>query len=140
MSYLDDWGRSATGGILTFTAKRTEKRRLRRGTGLETVVDLVAIAFLILGAIVAIGLLLTLTLWGLIASFSTIIGAVLNWLLLRCLAEHIRLQKKIAGLGFEGAISGPNEETIWSCSNCGQMLHSENRCDSCGAQIESNVT
>lgn len=105
---------------------------------METLVDVVAIAFLFLGAVVAIGLLLTFTMWGLIASFSAIISAFINWLLLRCLAEHIRLQKKIAGLDYEGSITGPHEETIWSCSNCGQMLHSENRCDSCGAQIESD--
>ncbi len=48
---------------LTLTAKRTEQRRLRRGTGLETLVDIVAIAFLILGAIVAIGFLLTFKVW-----------------------------------------------------------------------------
>ena len=122
---------------LNLTAKRIEKRRLRRGSSLETLVDLVAIVLLILGAVVATGLLLTITLWGLITSFSTMICAFINWLLLRCLAEHIRLQKKIAGLDFDGAITGPNEETIWSCGNCGQMLHAENRCDSCRAQIES---
>ena len=64
----------------------------------------------------------------------------INWLLLRCLAENIRLLKKIAGLEYEGSITGPNEETIWSCGNCGQMLHSDNRCDSCGAQIEPEST
>ncbi len=123
---------------MTLTAKRTEQRRLRRGTGLETLVDIVAIAFLILGAIVAIGLLLTFRMWGLIASFSTLVGAFMTWLLLRCLAEHIRLQKKIAGIGYEGAITGPHEETIWSCGNCGRMLYSADRCDACGAQIESD--
>jgi len=98
-----------------------------------------AIAFVILGAIVSLGLLLTFTMWGLIAAVCAMIGAFMNWLLLRCLAEHIRLQKKIAGLDYEGAITGPHEETIGACGNCGQMLHSENRCDSCGAQIESDV-
>jgi hypothetical protein len=104
---------------------------------LETLVDKVAIGSLFLGAIVAISLLLTLTVWGLIASFSAMISAFINWLLLRCLAEHIRLQKKIAGLDYEGAITGPYDESVWSCGNCGQMLHSECRCDSCGAQIEA---
>ncbi len=99
---------------------------------------MVAIAFLILGSIVAIGLLMTFSLWGLFASVSSMIGAFINWLLFRCLAEHLRLQKKIAGIEFEGAITGPNEETIWSCGNCGQMLHSQSRCDSCGAQIEAD--
>jgi hypothetical protein len=120
--------------------KPTEKIRLRRGTGLETVVEGAAIAFLILGAMVALVLLMTFSIWGLIASFSTIIAAFVQWLLLRCLAEHIRIQKKIAGLNYEGTISGSREETIWSCGDCGQMLHSASRCDSCGAQIESAET
>ena len=126
---------------MTLTAQRIEKRRLRRATGLETLVDMVAIAFFVLGsiiALVALGLVVTFPLWGLVASGFAMVGAFLNWLLLRCLAEHLRLQKKIAGCDFEGAITGANEETIWACGNCGQMLHSDNRCDSCGAQIISD--
>lgn len=136
-------GRSATGPgdvrpwrfKLTRTARRTEKRRMRRGAGLETLADMAAIAFLVLGFVVALGLLMTFSLSGLVASGSALIGAFLQWLLLRCLAEHLRLQKKIAGCEFEGAITGPSEEIIWACSNCGQMLHSDDRCESCGAQI-----
>ncbi len=45
--------------------------------------------------------------------------------------------KEIVGSDEVGPISGPHEEWIWSCSNCGEMLQSENRCDSCGARIES---
>lgn len=123
---------------MTATAQRTEKRRLRRGTGLETLVDMVAIASLVLGSLVAVGLLLTFSWWGLVASISAAISAFLNWLLFRCLAEHLRLQKKIAGCDFEGVITGPYEETIWACGNCGQMLHSDVRCDSCGAEVVSD--
>ena len=115
-----------------------EKQRLRRGTGLETVVDLVANGVLILGSIIAFVLLLTVSLWGLVASCLVVVSASLKWLLFRCLAEHLRLQKKIAGYEFEGSITGPIEETVWACSNCGQMLHSESRCDSCGAEIVSD--
>lgn len=121
---------------LTLTAKRIPKRRLRRGNGLETLVDLVAMAHLILGSIVAIGLLLSFTLWGLFASAASMAGAFITWLLFRCLAEHLRLQKKIAGLHFEGPITRPYEVTLWSCGNCAQMLHSDSRCESCGALIE----
>jgi hypothetical protein len=120
---------------LTLIAKRTEKRRLKRGTGLETLVDLTATVILILGSIVAFGLLMTFSLWGVVASGCTLVGVFVQWLLLRCLAEHLRLQKKIAGCDFEGTITGPAEETIWACGNCGQMLHSESRCDVCGAEI-----
>ena len=115
-----------------------EKQRLRRGTGLETVVDLVANGVLILGSIIAFVLLLTVSLWGLVASCLVVVSASLKWLLFRCLAEHLRLQKKIAGYEFEGSITGPIEETVWACGNCGQMLHSESRCDSCGAEIVSD--
>ena len=61
---------------------------------------MVAIASLILGSLVAVGLLLTFSRWGLVASISAAISAFLNWLLFRCLAEHLRLQKKIAGCDF----------------------------------------
>lgn len=121
-------------------AQRVEKKRLRKGTALETVVDLVAISHLIIGAIIAFVLLMTLSLWGLAASASTMFAAFQSWLLLRCLAEHLRLQKKIASVEFEGKITGPIEETVLSCGNCGQVLLSDSRCDSCGAQIETNET
>ncbi len=121
--------------VLTLTANRTEKRRLRRGTGLETVVDMTAMTILIFGALAATALLFTFTAWGTFGSVAAIAAASLHWLLLRCVAEHLRLQKKIAGLDFEGQITGPYEEIIWSCTNCEQMLHSAERCDSCGAQI-----
>lgn len=103
---------------------------------METLVDLVAMAHLILGSIVAIGVLLSFTWWGLFASAALMAGAFICWLLFRCLAEHLRLQKKIAGLHFEGPITRPYEVTLWSCGNCGQMLHSDSRCESCGALIE----
>ena len=116
---------------MTLTAKRIEKRQLRRGIGLETIVDIAAIAIVILGFLVTLILLVT----GPVASGCTLIGTFFNWLLLRCLAEHLRLQKKIAGCEFQGKISGPSEEVISTCSYCGQMLHSNSRCDACGAQI-----
>lgn len=124
--------------LTTLVAQRTEKRRLRRGTGLETLVDLTTTVILVLSSIVAFGLLMTFSFWGVAVSVAIMLGAFLQWLLMRCLAEHLRLQKKIAGMGFEGTITGAAEETIWTCGNCGQMLHSETRCDSCNAQIVLN--
>ena len=121
---------------MSLTAKRIRKRSLRRGNGLETLVDVTAIVVFILGSLIAIVLLLTFSLWGLLAAGSQLLGAFIGWLLLRCLAEHLRLQKKIAGVHFEGHITRAMEQTIWACSNCGQLLHADDRCESCGAQIE----
>jgi len=75
---------------------------------------------LVLGSIVAFGLLMTFSLLGVAASASILFGAFIQWLLARCLAEHLRLQKKIAGYEFEGTITGPAEEIIWTC--CEQIM------------------
>ncbi len=107
----------------------------RRGLSLEITVDRNAVAALILGVIGSCGLVLTFSLWGAPAAVVTMSASFVVWLLLRCLAEHLRLQKKIAGLHFQGEITGPRVETIWYCGSCDQMLHSESRCDACGVQI-----
>ncbi len=64
----------------------------------------------------------------------------MDWLLLRCLAEHLRIQKKIAGLDYEGAITGPHEEMIWSCGSLRAIFAFGEPCDACGAKIESEGT
>lgn len=121
------------------TATRTLKRRLRRGTGLETLVDLVATVLLVLGALAAFGLLLTFSIPGVLSALSVAVATTIQWLLFKCLAEHLRLLKTIAGLPIEGRITGPGEEDVWVCSACLQMLHSESRCDSCGARIVEDL-
>lgn len=126
------------GLLLALTTTRTAKQRIRNGAGLETLVDTTATVILVLASIVALGLLMTFSLWGVAASACTVLGGYVQWLMLRCLAEHLRLLKKIAGCQFAGRITGPAEETIWICNHCGQMLHSETRCDSCNAEIVLN--
>ncbi len=121
-------------------AKRIAKSRLRHGTGLETIIDFAALGSLIIGALIAIFPFMTFQLEGFLASVGVLLGACLHWLLLRSLADHLRLQKKIAGCNFEGSISGKQLETIWTCGHCGQMLHADHRCDGCGAQIEMEET
>lgn len=124
---------------MTDTTFRVEKRRLNRGTGLETLADLAAITLLVLGIITACALFLTFSGQGLLYGVSLLLGAFLQWLLFRCIAEHLRLQKRIAGLSFQGRITGPAEETVWACGKCGQTLYSDTRCDSCGAEIASDT-
>ncbi len=123
------------------TANRIEKRRLPRKRGLETIADWVAIAFLVVGVIVAVIFLYMYFKedaihWGLLAVVATLFSAFVYWLLFRCLAEHLRLQKKIAGLRFDGAITGQEEEIIWACSHCGHVLYADHRCDYCGSKIQ----
>lgn len=121
-------------------AERVEKQRLRGGTGLETLVDLTAVGLLILGPFFGVGFALTFTLWGFLAAGLAIAGGFLAWLLLRCLAEHLRLLKQISGLSFDGNITGQQKESIFVCSNCGQMLHADDYCEGCGAEIVSEPT
>lgn len=119
------------------TAKGVFKRKLRRGNSLETRVDFFAILLLIVFVIISLCLLLTFTLAGLVGSVSTLMTGFFQWLILRCVAEHLRLQKMIADLPFEGNITGPIEEEVWCCSKCGYTLQSITDCNGCGAKLES---
>ncbi len=120
---------------MTLTASRIEKYRQQRATGLETLVDIVAIGSLIVSALVTVGLLMTFTLVGTVVAGCCLLGGFLLYVLLRCVAEHLRIQKKIAGCKYEGQITGPQEELVVACSNCGMILHSSSHCDGCGAEI-----
>lgn len=120
------------------TATRIHRSRLQRGIGLEKLVDVTAIAVAIIGCIVAVFQLFSMPKLALLAFLSTLATTFIYWLLLRCLAEHLRLQKRIAGLSFDGQITGAREELIDLCSNCGQMLNSDSRCSGCNAAISDN--
>lgn len=123
---------------MTQTATRVEKRRLGAGWALESLVDWVATVILILAIVSAVVAFIS---WRAIhwpagsVAPQFLLSGFISWLLFRCLAEHLRLQKKIAGLPYVGRISGPREEVVWGCSQCGHVLHSISQCDACGAQI-----
>jgi hypothetical protein len=123
------------GTKVLLTTNRIAKKRLQRGIGLETIVDATAIVGLVLSCIIACPFFFTFSLWGFLIAISIPTGAFFQWLLLRCIAEHLRLQKKLAGYPFQGEISGPKDFTVWACGNCGQFLHSESMCEACGAKI-----
>lgn len=120
-------------------AQRIEKRRLLRAGGLESLVDTVAYVLLFFGILVSCTALLSMSLLGVVVFLLGCFGAFVQYLLFRCIAELIRLQKKIAGIEYSGTISAAVEETIYTCSNCQQLLHSETRCDACGAEISLNA-
>ncbi len=105
---------------------------------LETKADIAAIYLLIFAGVVATFQILSFTSVGIVTAVAAIASGVLSWLLFRCIAEHLRLQKKMAGVPFEGRITQAGEEMCWACSSCGMILHSDTRCDACGAEIEGD--
>lgn len=125
------------------TAHRVLDTKRTNSGGLESTIDFWATVLLLLGIlssffIVLVGMILgAQPFWFvlLLATFVALSMAVV-WVVLRSLAEMIRLLKKIAGLQYSGEISGAeSSHQFFSCSNCGQMLHSETTCDTCGAKI-----
>jgi uncharacterized integral membrane protein len=123
---------------MTQTATRVEKRRLGAGWALESLVDWVATVIVILAIFSAVVAFISWRAFhwpaGIVAA-QILLSGFISWLLFRCLAEHLRLQKKIAGLPYVGRITGPREEVVWGCSQCGHVLHSNLQCEVCGAQI-----
>ncbi|QEG21491.1 hypothetical protein [Mariniblastus fucicola] len=118
-------------------ARKIESERRNAG-GLEGLLDSAAIVLLAVGIIGTVASLVWLKLYGILPALSILINTILVWLLLRSIAEIIRLLKKQAGLPYAGDISYPDATVAYTCSECGAMLHSESRCDSCGANIETD--
>lgn len=107
--------------------------------GLEGLLDGFAWAVLILGCIGALFALFVTRGYGWVGSLLAIFSAGIGWVVLRALAEIIRLQKHAAGLPYGGNISTPaerNDSMFCWCSNCNAMLHNRLRCDACGEAIE----
>jgi hypothetical protein len=125
------------------TAQPVEKIRSTNSNSLESLWDLLAVVVLFLGLCTAIGLLLVPlfwgSLWGVLFSPLQVLSTWAGWLVCRSIAEHIRIQKKIAGLTYLGQISGPGSETVIVCGNCQNLLHSPDRCDHCGASIQASA-
>jgi hypothetical protein len=125
---------------LRLKAVRIERKQNRVGGSLESLVDLTAIFVVMGGLFLAVIPVVLMTFEGLLPSITILLGTYFFWLFLRCLAEHLRLLKKMAGLPFDGCISGQisDQNVVWICGNCGNMLHSETRCEGCGAEIETS--
>lgn len=103
--------------------------------GLESTLDLAAVVMVGLGFLFAMAFILLLKFAGVVPAMGALIASFLVWLLLRSLAEIIRILKKSAGLPYGGRISAARQTRVFTCSECGAMLHSESRCDSCGEKI-----
>ncbi len=126
------------------TATAVPKTRRINRTGLETKIELSAGAILVAGIVGAFAVacgsyLMRYFAFGLVLCTFFAVSAFATCIILRSLAEMIRLRKYAAGIPFDGHISGPYDETFLSCSNCGARLISMDRCDCCNARlIQSN--
>ena len=72
---------------------------------------------------------------GILSDITMWIGAFVRRVVLRALAEIIRLQRKRVGLPYGGKISEAQETVTYTCGECGAMLHTDSRCESCGRTI-----
>lgn len=120
------------------TAKRIQKQVIAGRSSLESLVDRTAYVLATVQSLTAIVIFVASQGEGSGVAFFMLIGAFLQWLLLRCVAEHLRLQKKLAGVDYEGKISGPTWASVACCSLCKSVLHTEGRCDMCGATITTD--
>ena len=122
------------------TSVRQEQSVQRTG-GLEGTIDILAWCWLIIGCIATIAWFgLMVADFGMRAAANaaaSFLSTLTIWAVLRAIAEHLRLQKKIAGVAYGGKITAPYERdlTIYRCEKCGHMLYDDSRCDACGAEI-----
>ena len=119
------------------TAKKKKIRTISRG-GLESSLDTFGFIVLLLGILAGFWFLIV---GGLKGIFSALFVSVLSFgirLVLRALAEIIRLHKKNLGLPYGGQISEVQSIEIHICSVCGEILHSDSRCESCGSTLDGD--
>ncbi len=116
-------------------SKRVLKRTVVTPGGLESLVDFTAYALLFIGIAVSFLPLLTFSLAGLFGCLLGIFLSFVQWLLFRSIAEILRLLKMQNGLNYRGRITTTEVTEIFACENCGMVLHSDDRCESCGARI-----
>lgn len=124
-------------------AARSESKTTRRipakshfHGGLEGMLDTTALLLMQTAVLAAVATLIIAGVAGILPALLQVIGAWLCYLILRALAEHLRLQKKAQGLPYDGRISEAKEEITYACSECGATLYSTPRCDACGRTIE----
>ncbi|GAB5406134.1 MAG: hypothetical protein Aurels2KO_43650 [Aureliella sp.] len=125
------------------TARRVKKRGTTDGMPLESAADAAAIITLGIALLAGLGAIVSalqtpVPFVSLPVVIAIGVGGFFGWLMWRVVAEHIRLQKAIAGLRYSGEISGHREREFWACSACGVPVHSDSRCDGCGKAIESD--
>lgn len=118
------------------TAKKVRGKSHFHG-GLESTLDTTGYILMTLAVMMAVVFVIKAKAPAILPALGLLVTAWLCRIILRALAEGIRLQKKAQGLPYGGQISEPRETVTYTCSECGAMLHSTTRCDSCGRAIEA---
>ena len=111
--------------------------------GLESTLAGLAALWLVFGICsVLIAFTLTLTvnfLMAIIQLVSSLFTTIVVWLIIRALAELIRLGKLQNGLPYSGKISSSNAVTVYNCGKCGAAVHTNvDQCYACGAKFETD--
>jgi predicted RNA-binding Zn-ribbon protein involved in translation (DUF1610 family) len=120
----------------------TTKKKRERSTyygGLEGILDSSGFVVFLIGLLAGIWVLVIAGSTGILLAVTIWTVAFVVRLVLRALAECIRLQKKGVGLPYGGKISKAQETVIYTCSECGAMLHTDSRCESCGRPIDGSA-
>lgn len=117
------------------TAKKRKIRTISRG-GLEGSLDKGGSVVILFGIHAGVWFLIVGEINGIFAAIFVVVLSYGFRLVLRALAEIIRLQKKGLGLPYGGQISEAQTVEIHVCSECGTVLHSDSRCESCGRTLD----
>ncbi len=108
--------------------------------GLERTLDTTGFVIMNLGTLLSMVALILTRATAFAAVLQLLVAAWVCRVILRALAEHLRLQKRAQGLPYDGQISAAREEVTYACSECGAMLHSATRCESCGRALAGEGT
>lgn len=133
------WGNGFSNEAHTMseTAKKRKFRTISRG-GLEGSLDRGGFIVLLLGLLAGVWFLIMGGFKGILPATFVVVLSYWFRLVLRALAENIRLQKKSLGLNYGGQISEVQSIEIHVCSVCGEILHSDSRCESCGSTLDGD--
>ena len=103
--------------------------------GMESVLDVSAWVVLILGLGFGVWLALVTLDEGALLGLVVAVPGWIAWLLLKALAEIIRLQKRANGLPYSGSISETEEVALQRCPECDAAHYETEYCPQCNRAV-----
>lgn len=119
-------------------SRQAYKKKLRSEFwgGLESSLDLSGFFAVLLGLLLAVRTMVVAGFGGVVPAIVQLAAACIIRLVLRTLAELLRLHKKRMNLPYSGKISEAAENVVYICSECGGTPFSDSQCASCGRTFE----
>ena len=111
------WGVGRRDLFMKQEAEKTRGRPCNRG-GLESKLDLAAVVVIAVGIAFGIAVLFGTGFTVVLPAVCMVAGAWIAWVVLRGLAEIVRLQKRANGLPYSGRISETEEGRLIQCPAC----------------------